>query len=207
MGAEPEKAAIFKEVLQDYLSRTASRDWSDKAGLLGIAVDGRNVSIDFYGQKFTITPDGIRDADGRQPHHAVCVVLCQYLLLSPDSMRTGGELFAYRNFPDAAPYVQGFRNTAELPIARFFSGKTEMLKQRCQSMGGRPFTEMSGSRFAYEIPALPRVPVFLLFDDEDDEFGAECHILFRQSAQDYLDMECIAMLGSILATWLTRQKG
>jgi len=46
---------------------------------------------------------------------------------------------------------------------------------------------------------LPRIPVILNFNDSDDLFPATCSILYQESAQHYLDMECLAMTGTLLA--------
>jgi len=43
----------------------------------------------------------------------------------------------------------------------------------------------------------------MLFNDRDEEFPADCSILFEKHADAYPDMECIAMLGMMLAVWLT----
>jgi len=46
---------------------------------------------------------------------------------------------------------------------------------------------------------LPRVPVVLNFNDTDDLFPANCSVLYRASAELFLDMECLAMTGTLLA--------
>jgi hypothetical protein len=42
----------------------------------------------------------------------------------------------------------------------------------------------------------------MMFDDLDEEFPAQCSLLFQDRAPAYLDMECLAMLGMVLASWL-----
>jgi hypothetical protein len=51
--------------------------------------------------------------------------------------------------------------------------------------------------------ALPKVPVLLLFNDEEDMFPAQCSVLFQSDCAGYLDMESIAMVGIGLAVFLT----
>jgi dienelactone hydrolase len=50
--------------------------------------------------------------------------------------------------------------------------------------------------------ALPKIPILLLFNDADDEFPAQCLLLFERRAEKYLDMECLAILGWLLAGYL-----
>ena len=40
-----------------------------------------------------------------------------------------------------------------------------------------------------------RAPMLLQFNDKDEEFPAECRLLFEERAEAYLDAECLAMLG------------
>jgi dienelactone hydrolase len=53
---------------------------------------------------------------------------------------------------------------------------------------------------------LPRVPVFFRFNDRDDLFPAQTSILFRQSAEKHIDMECLAIGGTYLTGLLIKGK-
>jgi hypothetical protein len=53
-----------------------------------------------------------------------------------------------------------------------------------------------------QFNALPQVPLVMLFNDADDEFSATCSVLFQRRAENYLDPECLAMLGRCLFTHL-----
>jgi hypothetical protein len=49
--------------------------------------------------------------------------------------------------------------------------------------------------------------MLLLFNDADNEFPADCRILFEVRVESYLDMESVAILGGMLAHRLTRFAG
>jgi hypothetical protein len=53
-----------------------------------------------------------------------------------------------------------------------------------------------------QFNALPKIPVLMLFNDTDDEFPAQCAVLFERRAEKYLDMECLAMVGMLLFEYL-----
>ena len=53
-----------------------------------------------------------------------------------------------------------------------------------------------------QFKALPKIPVLLLFNDADNEFAAQCMVLFERRAENYLDMECLAMVGMVLFEYL-----
>ena len=44
-------------------------------------------------------------------------------------------------------------------------------------------------------------------NDRDVDFPAKCSILFERRADKYLDMECLAMLGWLLADRLRKESG
>ena len=198
------EAPVFEEIYRDYLARVRTVDTAERAALLGVsAADGR-IEIPLYNRTYTVTPEGIESPEGNKPHHAVSVILCQYILLCPNSPATETELVTFKDFMDAAPFVGGFRNSAEAPIAKHFAGSMASLEECAAKLGGKPCPTEVSCDLALRFPALPKVPIYLLFNDEDDEFPADCTLLFQRGAEKHLDMECLAMLGGILAEWLKR---
>ncbi|NNG01131.1 MAG: DUF3786 domain-containing protein [Desulfobacteraceae bacterium] len=202
------RAPVFDEILQDYLSQiTIKKDGPRKAAILGIHIEEDNYRIPFFNRVYTLTPTGITDDHGEMHHHAINVILCKYLLLCPvpgtgDSSPGGSELVTYKDFRDAAPYAGGFMSSAEQPIAGYFEGKIEKFQERCRRLGGELFDTDVACQCAYKFSALPKVPIYLMFNDADEDFPADCTLLFQRDAANYLDMECIAMVGSVLAVWL-----
>jgi hypothetical protein len=162
-------------------------------------VNGQTITIPFFNDTFSVTPENIVDHKGTRPPHSVCVVLCQYLLLSPDQPDEDRQLVTYRDFKDAAPYVQGFDNTARKPISRAFTGRRDALESGCRHLGGTPCDIGISCDLSYIFEALPRVRIYLVFNDADEDFPADCSLLFEKQAARYLDMECLAIIAMVLA--------
>lgn len=198
-----EQAPVFDEIYEQYLTDLSANDLNRIGTPLDIKIDGNEATIPFYGILHRVSGTGIMDDKGKRPIHAVSVILCKYLLLCPDQAPPdSSEWVRYHSFQDAVPYAQGFRNTAERPISRAFTGKIEDLKRACKILGGQPGDAPFSCDLAINFPVLPKVNLLLVFNDQDEEFPAECSILFEKHADSYLDMECLAMLGMVLATWL-----
>ena len=197
------KAPIFDKILKDYCSEVASIDFSSKSDFLGIRVTGKTIEIPFFSDTFTITSQGVSDAQGKAPHHAVSVILCKYLLLCPEAVTSTRELVTYKDFRDAAPLIGSFRANVEKPICSHFSGKIEALETQCRKLGGHMADIGVSSQLSYGFNALPQIPVYLLFNDRDEEFPADATILFERKTGDFLDMECVAMIGMWLGAKLT----
>lgn len=191
-----EKAAVFKETYEKYIQAISKIDLKPLADRLGGRMEQNRLVIPMLGQLYNVSGDEITDASGRKPPFDICVILSKYVLLCPDDTPPPGDWASYRDFKDSAPLLSYFLNEVEQPLADHFSGKSEALKQACDQSGGYP----PGLSLAYDITAqfdvLPKIPLLMLFNDADSEFPATCSVLFRKSAERYLDAECLAMVGA-----------
>jgi len=203
-----EKSPVFEKIYQDYLDQVAGLDLSGKDELLGIRRTEEGVWIPFFNRHFCVTDSGITDPSGWQPIHAVSVVLCRYLILCPQKLpESGTEWVSYRNFKDAAPFAAAFARNTEGAIAENFSGRRAELAAAARKLGGAPIDADLSYDLTLQVYGLPRVPVFLLFNDADAEFAAECSVLFERRAERFLDMECLAIVGWLLADYLAQAAG
>ena len=196
---------IFEKHYQDYLDQLGDVSLKDVADRLGADFTDGVLSIAMFNEIYSISPEGISGARGETPTYDHCVVLSKYVLMCPDTMPEHGQWVGYREFRDAAPLIHYFTNAVEGTAADHFSGKLARLTKAAQRIGGQPPELNISYDLACQFNALPRVPLILLFNDADDEFKATCSILFRLSAQDYLDAECLAMLGHRLVRQLKKK--
>jgi hypothetical protein len=201
------KAPVFQETARYYLQRLENLSVSDLGPRLGLEVRDRSVILPVLGRTYRFEAGRLLAADGRQAPFEVLVVAARYLLADPVEVSPDPAWSAYREFPDAAPLVSYFERNAEIPIARAFAGRVPELAARCGRIGGQPLDGNLPYDVAVRIPALPRIPVFLLFNDADPEFDAACRLIFERRASAYLDMESVAILGVMLAVALTGEHG
>jgi hypothetical protein len=195
-----QRAPVFDQTIKDYLHQVAALGKGMRMGNdLGITSTQRGFTVPLFNQTVTISPDTIVDEQGTPPSHSTSVLVCKYMLLCPDHPQTDRTLCTYKDFRDAAPYVGGFKNTAERPIAEGFSGRVGELEAACLALGGQSYDTDVACQLAFQFQALPRVPIFLLFHDADEDFPAQCTLLFWKNAAGYLDMDCLAMIGGVLA--------
>ncbi|MDX2498365.1 MAG: DUF3786 domain-containing protein [Desulfobacterales bacterium] len=200
-----EKEHVYEQTYKDYLSRIAELDFSFIADTLGIKLDGDEAVVPFFGKRYRVSKKAITDPDGKQPHLSICVILCKYLLMCPLIEPLGGNWMAFKDFKDAAPLVNAFSNTVAGPMAETFSGRVPELEKCGKKMGGYP----PGEEFPYDLcmqfDALPKVPLLLLFNDMDDEFPAQCGVLFEKRTEKFIDMECLAMVAMLFFEYLKKE--
>ena len=198
------KSAVFEETYTNYLARVAELDFAGIAGRLGADLIGDELVISVFGNPHRISKQGLRDPAGNRPDFSVCVVLFKYLLLCPDYDPAEDDWVSFRDFKDAAPFAAAFVNYTEAPLANYFAENLARLEAAARNLGGHPPAANFPFDLSLQFPALPRVPVLMLFNDADEEFAARCAVLFERRAEKYLDMECLAMLGMQLFERLKR---
>jgi hypothetical protein len=201
------ESAAFEETYRGYLARIGTVDLSVACDRIGAEAEAAGLVVPLFGEPHRVGPAGVFGPDGRRPHLSVCVILCRHVLLCPPSAPSGGEWASFKDFRDAAPLVGSFAGTVDGSIARAFAGRADALLQAAAGLGGQAPIDSFSHDVAIAIPALPKVPLRLLFNDADDEFPAVCSVLFERRAAGYLDMECLAMLGMQLARRLAGECG
>jgi hypothetical protein len=205
---DPEqKASVFEQIYQDYLSQLRRVDLRTIAKRIGAAMEGDSILVPLFGQLYKISPRGVMGPSGKEPIHSVKVVLCQYLLHMPAMEIDGGGWVSYKDFKDASPFVGGFQSNTEKAIAKNFTGGLESLRRACLQLGGKDPGLGWGYQLSMKFDPLPLIPILLLFNDADEEFPAQCLLLFERRAEKYLDMESLAILGWLLTDYLNQSQG
>lgn len=193
------KATVFEHTYRDYLAQIAGIDFLSKAEPLGAERAGNALIIPFYTKPYRISAGGVFDASGTPANFAKSVVLCRYILQCPEDAPAAGSWVTYREFREAGPLVGYFTSNTNKIIETAFAGNLSALKKACDTLGGVIFDDGSSYDISVQFDFLPKIPVVLRFNDKDQEFPAQCTLLFRASAEKYLDMECLAIGGTFLS--------
>ena len=118
-------------------------------------------------------------------------ILLLHYLINAQGRPLAGEWVNFRQLSGGDTYYPAFVKRSQQPLLDFFAHRLELLEEAAQSLGGRNVSE--GDR-AVVIPALPRVPIALVFWHGDEEFPPEARILFDATVSTYLSTEDVAVL-------------
>ena len=194
-----EKSAVFEETYLHYLAEIGTIDYLARADLLGVEADGEALIIPLYNRTYSVSHKGISARGGAALNDAVRVILAKYVLTCPDQLPPlSHKWMTYREFRDAGPLVSYFTSNTNKSIEEHFSGARADLEQCCKMLGAR-IEDNDSYDLSARFQALPRIPVVLNYNDADEMFPAACSILYQASAEVFLDMECLAMTGTLLA--------
>lgn len=197
-----QKSSVFEETYTNYLAQIARLDFNKIADQLGAEIVADELIIPVFGKPHRISAAGISGPSGSRPNFSVCVILFKYLLLCPDHDPVGNDWVSFKDFKDSSPFSGAFVNYTEAPLAKYFSGRLKDLEAACRGIHGHPPAATFSYDLCMQFDALPKIPVLMLFNDADKEFPAQCMVLFERRAEDYLDMECLAMVGMLLFEYL-----
>jgi len=195
---------VYEKTYRQYLGQIADIDFEPLADILGVKVAKDEIMIPFFGQQYLVYEKSIIGPSGKQPHFGICVVLCKYLLLCPDTALSADDWVAYRDFKDSGPLTVFFANSVEKPIAEHFAGRLADLEDSCRALGGVVPDIAPAYDLCVQFNALPRISVLLLYNDADDEFPAHCSMLLQRHAEKYLDAESLAILAEIVSARLIK---
>lgn len=108
-----------------------------------------------------------------------------------------GTWKGFVEFPNTVSKVKTMVDHVEKPLIEKFSRKADKLLSAAKSIGGSDMTgEIDSADLAILFQIFPKVPVMLLFWDEEksDGFGAEVKLLFDETITEHLDIESIMFL-------------
>jgi hypothetical protein len=194
---QSEKPTNYEEVYTGLVERLEEVDFNHCVTHLGVqkADDGFNLRI--FARDCLIDREGLKTSDGTPLDFKIRIVAAHYLLHAGQGEETG-QWVAYRDFKDGAFFHPSFAQTVEQRIAEHFSGRMQDLEKSGEAKGSRQIGGLGGD-VCLRFSAFPKIPVVLIFYDADDDFPSSARILFDSSALQFLDMECLAVLGMILA--------
>jgi hypothetical protein len=201
------KSPIFEKTYKDYLARIADLNLKKLEGKLGIQVAGNKAIISFFAKSYTVSGAGISGPENQKPHLSTSVILCKYLLMCPQFEPKEDNWVSFKDFKDAAPLIHAFATTVTNPVSKLFTGRLSELEMAARKLGGYTPTETFAYDLSIKFDVLPKLPLLLLFNDKDEEFPAQCPVLFEKRTEKYLDMECVAMVGMLLYEYLKAEAG
>jgi hypothetical protein len=189
----------FETISAQRQDRMADVDFAARADILGADLSGNALMISFFGIVHRVSATGIIDPLGNSPTPAVGSLLLDYVLRCPTTPPEADAWITLREFPGAGPLMGHFTSNTNKLIESNFAGDVNVLQTACLQLGGKVISGVPGYDLRVELAALPRVPIRINFNDRDEDFPAQCTLLFRETAGTYLSMKSMAVAGTWLA--------
>ena len=207
------KRDTAKDALQWAKERSARIALEDLPHRLGGTLEQRDsgpvLRLPYIGGDVLISEQGMTKADGSELSLWEQVLLYNHWAQGGER-RASGQWRGFNELPNTVSKIKTMHGQVYEPLVQCFSGRVLVLREAGRSLGAEDWTEQFGSAdLALWIPALPRIPVLLMFWDADPEegFAAEAKLLFDQTVTEHLDIESILFLSEQIRHLLCEQGG
>ena len=196
---------VFDTIYRENLDRLKEANLLNRSKALDLQIVSGKITISFFGRIHIISKHGVTDSNGIEPTPAVGTVILNYVLRNEAIVPPSHEKVSFRDFKNAGPLTMSFASNTNRLIARTFSGRLRALISACKDLCGEPATDLIAADLFMEFPALPHIPVYLSFNDRDEDLPAQSNLLFDKSVEHYLDLKSIFVIGTFLAGSLINQ--
>lgn len=192
--------------------RSASMDLADLPDRIGgnlVESDsGIALKLNYLNGHVVIGSGDIERADGKPLTRWEKVFIYNHMAQGGSRTPTGNWK-GFEEFPNTVSKVKTMSSHVEMPLVERFHGRLEELTAAAERIGGKIMTGGSNSAdVVLFMTPLPRLPVLLLFWDEDltDGFSATAKLLFDETATDHLDIESMVFLSERLRQLLCEKE-
>jgi hypothetical protein len=194
----------YRKIYQDLVRDLAKANIASAAANLGLHLnDWEEAEVPFLGHKYWVSQKGVRRSDGERFLESIGSVLAHYVLKGIRS-ETAGRFVTFSEL--AGPvFKEGSysRDALEFPLIKRFRGRVPELLTAAASLGGRVGGESGLGSVSLIFELLPKIPVQLIFYDQDDEFPARVTLLIDRNATQFLEFEFLAVLVTLFVQVLS----
>ncbi len=166
--------------------------------------EGYRLVIPSFGDRLVIDmPGGGMKIPSRIDSLSLRVLALRYIKLS-SGHPANGDWVAYRDLPGGRFYAATLAPTIEQPLARLFGKRRGALAEASEELGGER-ADYGDEAFVFR--PFPRTPLLLVLYWGDEEFAADCRVLFDRCCSHYLNTDDLKILATQLAAYLMKWAG
>lgn len=198
------KRDLAKDALEWAKERSASMNLEDLPDRIGGKLikkdNGWALELEYFSGAVIITKDRIYNRNGSDLTQWEQVFLYNHMAQGGSKIPTG-QWKTFKEFPNTVSKIKSMVDHVETPLAKKFIGKPNKLLAAAEQIRGTDQTaEIESADLALLFRPLPRIPVMLLFWDqeEDENFEARVTLLFDETVLEHLDIESIMFLSERL---------
>jgi hypothetical protein len=200
VGQPPPDASSFstyEQVSRELEKEAVGKDFKETAEAIGgiyRVVDGNeSIVLNMISRVYELRKEGLFQNNEYCRDVWARIIICDYVRRQGKRPLTG-EWIPLGLFPHAASLVRTFQSSAERKIAAGFKRDLKGLKERCATLGGSETGGMVKADYTVCFDLLPHVPLYLSFWAADEEFDADCKLLFDRNAGEQIDIQYLAYL-------------
>lgn len=184
----------YAKIVQDNLDRLYADLPKDLADNLPGEKSGNRFVFEAFGDTCEIAPDGIT-LYGETPSSVLGILISLYALHACPDVCIFQPFKAFKEFPDAAPYVGAFATHTEQLLVPYVDKIQPEILKITGTLGGTEDPDSGGGDFSFIVHPFPKIALRYVFYEADEEFPASATCLFSNNANRFLPMDGLADVG------------
>ena len=181
----------YQKIVETNLRRLYAAPQPDLVARLAARHDGDGLLFDAFGEQCRLAPSGIQLGDSPIPSVMGIIVSLYALTASPETARTE-PWRSFKEVPDSMLYWGAFTSNTEQALVPHVAAIKNKAESICRAFHG---TSVVGGDFAFVIHPLPKIALYYIFYEADEEFPATANCLFSDNASSFLPVDGLADLG------------
>jgi hypothetical protein len=184
----------YAKIVQDNLDRLYDNLSKDLANNLPGEQYGSRFVFDAFGEKCVIEPKGVKL--GEIEHSSVFGILISlYALNACSDICIVSPFKSFKEFPDSMPYVGAFTTHTEQLLVTYVTKIKESVPRITKALKGEKAPSESGGDFSFIVYPLPKIALYYIFYEADDDFPASVTCLFSNNANQFMPIDGLADVG------------
>ena len=128
------------------------------------------------------------------------LLILHYLANETRALKISSDKWiSFKELDGGEVYFPAFKKRAIDPILRKYGDKPAGIFERAKSFNAE---KIGIGAAAISINVFPKIKIAVILWPKDEEFSAECSMLFNQEIKEILPTEDVAVLGGIIAAFL-----
>ncbi|OQX23939.1 MAG: Fe-S cluster protein [Desulfobacteraceae bacterium IS3] len=196
------KKDMAKDALIWAKERSASMNIADLPERIGgelLKEDGNPVlKLPYFKGFVIIKSEGVFSAEDVSLNRWEQVFIYNHIAQGGKAMPTG-KWKGLEEIPNTVSKMKSMKSHVEEPLIKRFQGRMEELREAAVNLGGADMSrEIPSAEIVFFFRPLPKLPVMLLFWDQEEGFEAKAKLLFDETITEHLDIESIMFLSERL---------
>jgi hypothetical protein len=173
---------LFKNLPDDLDIRLGARKKADE------------FTLPAFGKSCRITSDGIF-LNNKPENGVLGILISLYALNACPEPAITAPFIAFREIPNSTPYVGAFVTHTATILVPHVTAIHRYKSELTEALYGMPTPDETPGDFAMLLFPLPKIGLYYIFNEADDEFPASVNCLFSNNSYRFLPVDGLADVG------------
>lgn len=163
--------------------------FSEIAEGIGATVRDGELTIRYMGKDVVVTSSAFKEELTVEDK----LLILMYIKNAGRSPLTG-RWVAFRDLKDGLIRAESFHEACEQALAKMFGKNPDAFLEKLSGMGAQDVRYFA-AKHTLVVHPLPKIPFLVLLWPGDEEFEADCKVLFDSTVTEFIDVEALLYLG------------